>query len=320
LIIDVHAHFTTAPPPEETSSDALAASLEPVIRQMDERGIDVLLFSPRAAGMGHDTEESRSRAWTAFSNDRIALACAIHPSRLAAVGQLPQAPGVPATRLTAELERCAAMGFAGCVINPDISGGGEPFTPSLGDRSWYPLWERLVDLRMPAMIHASASRNPAMQLHGSQYIAQDHAAVVELASSSVFDDFPELRLIVPHGGGGVPFQLGRLRALHVLRGLPPFEGAVRRIHFDTAVYDQAAMNLLVDGMGPGNLVFGSEMFGTAKAVDPMTGRPFDDILPLLRSVPGLEPEALTMILEGNARRLFPRAAAALAAREAEVAA
>lgn len=336
MIVDVHGHFTTAPaafdayrarqlgalnkPAKGTlaiSDAALAESLRPVIGQMDQRGIDVLFFSPRAAGMGHDIgDETVSRHWTEISNDLIARACALHPNRLVPVCQLPQSPGVAADRLIGELERCAALGFVGCLVNPDVSGGLQPFTPSLGDRFWYPLWERLVELEMPAMVHASATRNPALHMNGAHYIAQDHAAVVELSMSQVFDDFPSLAIIVPHGGGGIPFQFNRQRALHVLGGAVPFEEAVKRIYFDTAVYDREALELLVRKLGAANVLFGSEMFGTAKAVDPETGRPFDDILPLLTSIEWLSDEDREMILSGNARRLFPRARATLDATAA----
>lgn len=205
MIVDVHGHFTTAPAALDAyrgrqlgslnkpargqlviSNDELAASLRPVIRQMDHRGIDVLFLSPRAAGMGHDLGDERvSRYWTEINNDLIARACGVHPGRLVPVCQLPQSPGIPVDRLHAELDRCASMGFVGCLLNPDVSGGLLPFTPSLGDRWWYPLWEKLAELEMPAMIHASATRNPALHLNGSHYIAQDHAAVVELCMSSV---------------------------------------------------------------------------------------------------------------------------------------
>ncbi|MEA2622785.1 MAG: 4-oxalmesaconate hydratase [Chloroflexota bacterium] len=334
MIVDVHGHFTTAPAAFEAyrarlladpgaalhgqlgiSEDELAASLEPVIRQMDDRGIDVLFFSPRAAGMGHDQGgEPVSRHWTEVSNDLIARACGLHPGRLIPVCQLPQSPGVAVDRLHAELERCAAMGFVGCLVNPDVSGGLAPLTPSLGDRWWYPLWEKLVELRMPAMVHASATRNPHMHLNGSHYIAQDHAAVVELCMSPVFDDVPGLTIVVPHGGGGIPFQFNRQRALHRLQDRRSFEEAVRLLYFDTAVYDADSLEMLIRKIGPANVLFGSEMFGTAKAVDPETGRTFDDILPLLRAVPGLSDDDRDLILEGNALRLYPRAAAFLAER------
>lgn len=331
MIVDVHGHFTTAPARLDAyrgrqlsmlnqpvrgslavSEEELASSLEPLLVQMGARGIDVVMLSPRAAGMGHDIGDAVvSEHWTRVNNDLIARACGMHPRRLVPVCQLPQSPGLAPAALLSELDRCAAAGFAGCLLNPDVSGGLAPFTPSLGDRWWYPLWERLEELSMPVMVHAGATRNPAMNLHGAHYIAQDQAAAVELCMSTVFDDFPELTVIVPHGGGAIPFQFARQRALHVLAGRRPFEEAVRNLYFDTAVYDADALEMLLRKIGPANVLFGSEMFGTAKAVDPRTGRPFDDNLPLLTSIPGLSEKDLDTVLSGNARKLFPRARAAL---------
>ena len=140
------------------------------------------------------------------------------------------------------------------------------------------------------MVHASATRNPALHMNGAHYIAQDHAAVVELCMSAVFDDFPTLALVIPHGGGGIPFQFNRQRALHMLQGKTPFEEAVRHLYFDTAVYDADSMEMLIRKIGPANVLFGSEMFGTAKARGPQTGRPFDDNIPLINAIDWLSDE------------------------------
>src|SRR5690349_21666408 len=79
------------------------------------------------------------------------------------VRQLPQSPGVPASNCVAELERCVKeLGFIGCNLSPDASGGywkdGIPIT----DRSFYPLYEKMVELDVPAMVHVTASCNPAI--------------------------------------------------------------------------------------------------------------------------------------------------------------
>lgn len=328
MIVDVHGHFTTAPAsldayrgrqlstlnrPNATrlvvSDTAIDDALAPVIEQMDDRGIDLVFFSPRAAGMGHDIGDQQvSRFWTEVNNDLIARACDRQPTRLVPVCSLPQSPGATLDAVVAELRRCADLGFVGCLVNPDISGGVPPFTPGLGDRWWYPLWEVLADLGMPAMIHASATRNPALHLNGSQYIAWDQAAVVELCMSTVFDDIPNLSVIVPHGGGAIPYQFNRQRALHGLQGLPPFELAIRNLYLDTAVYDADSMEMLIRKVGPANVVYGSEMFGTAKALDPETGRPYDDNLAFVTGIPWLSDADREAILVGNARRLYPRAA------------
>lgn len=327
-VADVHAHFTQAPAklfewrglqitsqnkprkrPLKISDDELRESLQSNIRQMDERGIDFLLFSPRASGMGHDFGGSLiSRYWTEVSNNLIGRACALYPDRLLPVCQLPQAPGVAPSEWVEELRRAVDdLGAVGFLINPDVSGGLEPFTPSLGSPWWDPLWQAMTELGVPGMIHASSTRNPAFHVNGSHYIAQDYAAAVELCASDVFDKFPSLKIIIPHGGGGIPFQYNRHRALHLSQGLKPFEEAVSHLYFDTAVYDPASLELLIRVVGADNLLFGSEMFGTAKTVDPETQRTFDDILPMVRAIDWLTPEDTEKILVGNARKLYTRA-------------
>lgn len=342
MVIDIHAHWTTAPaelgafrakqlatlnkpdtvPAPRISDDQLRGSVQDHLEQMAARGIDVLCFSPQASAMGHDQGDLRtSEHWSRVNNDLIRRIADLYPDHFAPVCQLPQSPGEAPATVLGELNRCVEeLGFVGCNINPDASGGLPPWTPPLGSPEWYPVWERLCELDVPAMIHASATRNPALHVNGSHYIAQDYAAVVELCSSSVFADFPQLRLIVPHGGGAIPFQFNRHRSLHLLQGLAPFEEAVSHLWFDTAVYDADSLEMLVRKIGPHRVVFGSEMFGTAKGADPQTGRLFDDNRDHIEALPGLDDETRQLVLSGNARALFPRARDVFDRAEARVAA
>jgi 4-oxalmesaconate hydratase len=146
-----------------------------------------------------------------------------------------------------------------------------------------------------------------MHINGAHYIAWDIAAAVELCNSRVFDDFPKLKLIVPHGGGSIPFQFSRHRALHVLGNQRSFEEMVHHLYFDLAVYDQDAMEMIIRKIGPDRVLFASEMFGTAQAVDPKTGRGFDDTVPMVRNIDWLSAEDREKIFSGNAKRLFSRA-------------
>lgn len=211
------------------------------------------------------------------------------------------------------------MGFVGCNINPDIA-GGRSFTPPLGSEYWYPLWEAMIELDVPGMIHASSTRNPALHVNGSHYVMQDYAAAVELCSSGVLQRYTDLRLIIPHGGGGIPFQFNRHRALHVSQGLEPFEDSVRRLYFDTSVYDEDSVEMLIRKVGPDNVLFGSEMFGTAQDRDPSTGDYFDDNVGFIARAEWLDETDREKILCANAERVFPRLATWRAqARSAEVA-
>jgi 4-oxalmesaconate hydratase len=211
MIIDAHAHYTTAPPELQAyrgrqimtlarparprilvSDEQLERSMRGQFKRMQDTGIDRLLFSPQASAMGHHFgSELISRYWTEACNDLIARIARLWPDKVSPVCQLPQSPGVSPKHWVEELERCVTeQGFVACNINPDVAGGREPFTPSLGDEWWYPLWEKMVALDIPGTIHASASLNPAMHLTSSYYIAQHHSGAVELLSSRVFQTFP----------------------------------------------------------------------------------------------------------------------------------
>jgi len=327
MIIDVHGHYTKASPKLDAyrghqvsqqnkptkralniSDDEIEHSLQGNIRQMKERGINRVMFSPRASGMGHDFGNALvSRYWTEVNNDLIGRVCKLFPESFSPVCQLPQTPGVGPESCLEELERCVhTMGFVGCNINPDVSGGLEPFTPSLDSEWWYPLWEKLVELDIPGTIHASSTHNPAQHVNGSHYVNWDTAAVVELCNSRVFEDFPDLKLIIPHGGGAIPFQWRRHSALHQLAKKPPFEKMVKNLYFDMAIYDQDSMELLIRRMGTDNLLYASEMFGTAQAIDPSTDRCYDDTVPFVNAIDWLSDDDRYKIFEGNARKLYSR--------------
>lgn len=338
VIIDIHGHYTTAPPeldafrgrqmssmnrpnkpPLKLSDEKIVASMQGHIEQMDERGTDVVFFSPRAASMGHDVGSALiSLYWTQTTNDLIKRVTDLFPDRFIPVCSLPQTPGVSPKNCVEELERCVKdLGFVGCNVNPDVSGGIPPFTPPLSSEWWYPLWEKLVELKVPAMIHASSTQLENLHVNGSHYIAQDYAAVVELCMSNVFDDFPDLKLIVPHGGGSIPFQWRRNRSLWILENKRPFEEMVKNLYFDTSVYDDDSIEMLVRKMGVDNVVYGAELFGTAMAIDPKTGKYFDDNIEYVRKIAWLTEADKTKIFEQNAYKLFPRAKARLDAIKAK---
>jgi len=236
MIIDCHCHFTTEPRGHHAFREAQIAQLErggpapaypnidddeirtaiegQQLRLMRERGIDLTLFSPRAAGMGHHVGDGRtSLAWTRPCNDLIARVVTLYPQHFVGVCQLPQSPLTPVEACVAELERCVLdLGFVGCNLNPDPS-GGHWNSPPLTDRSWYPLYEKLVELDVPAMIHVSGSCNACFHTTGAHYLNADTTAFMQLLQGDLFNDFPQLRFIIPHGGGAVPYHWGRYRGL-----------------------------------------------------------------------------------------------------------
>jgi 4-oxalmesaconate hydratase len=333
MIIDCHGHYTTAPaahtswrdaqraafgagqPPPPypgISDDEIRRSIEgSQLRLMAERGVDVTVFSPRASAMGHHVgDEAVSAAWTRTCNDLIARVVTLFPGRFVGVCQLPQSPGVPIANAVAELRRCVEeLGFVGCNLNPDPS-GGHWTSPPLTDHSWYPLYEAMVELGVPAMVHVSAVTNPNFHATGSHYLNADTTAFMQLLQADLFTDFPDLRLIIPHGGGAVPYHWGRFRGLADMFGRR-IDSVMGNVYFDTCVYHQAGIDLLFEVIGIDNLLFGSEMVGAVRGIDPQTGHHFDDTRRYVEAL-GLAPEDRAKVYEVNARRVYPRLDAALA--------
>ncbi len=193
-------------------------------RLQRERGTDLTLFSPRAMAMSHHigTQET-SLEWSRLCNDLIHRVCTLYPRNFAPVCQLPQSPLVPPASCIPELERCVLeLGFVGCNLNPDPSGGHWK-DPPLTDRWWYPLYEKLVELDVPAMVHVSASCNPCFHAVGAHYLNGDTTAFMQFLVSDLFKDFPTLKFIIPHGGGAVPYHWGRYRGLAQDMKRPPLE-------------------------------------------------------------------------------------------------
>ena len=205
-----------------------------------------------------------------------------------------------------ELERCVLeLGFIGCNLNPDPS-GGHFSAPPLTDRYWYPLYEKMVELRVPAMIHVSGSCNTCLHATGSYYMAADTNAFMNLITGDLFADFPELNFVIPHGGGAVPYHWGRYRGLADMLGKPTLDKhLMQNVYFDTCVYHQPGIDLLCEVIDPKNILFASEMIGAVRCIDPETGFYFDDTKRYLENL-DLTADARHDIFEGNARRIYPR--------------
>jgi len=332
MIIDCHGHYTTAPKALEDwrqrqiaalqdkshrpskgklgiSDDELRASLvNAQLKLQRERGTDLTIFSPRASGMSHHIgDATASQHWSEHCNDLIHRVCGLYPENFVGVCQLPQSPGVRPDNCIAELERCVTeFGFIGCNLNPDPSGGYWT-DPPLTDRWWYPLYEKMVELDVPAMVHVSASCNPNFHFTGAHYINADTTAFMQFLTSDLFKDFPSLKFIIPHGGGAVPYHWGRYRGLAQDMKKPPLkELLLDNVYFDTCVYHLPGIELLTKVIPVENILFASEMVGAVRGIDPETGQYFDDTKRYIEAVPWLTAADRDKIFAGNARRVFSR--------------
>ena len=337
MIIDCHGHYTTAPralhewrarqveaigrpghAPSPSSlrisDDELRESVEGnQLRVMRERGHDVTVFSPQASFMAHHIGDFQvSATWAAVCNELCHRLHALYPRQFVPAAMLPQSPGVDPASCIAELEKCVLQyGAVAVNLNPDPS-GGHWTSPPLSDPHWFPLYERMVALDVPAMIHVSTSCNACFHTTGAHYLNADTTAFMQCLDSDLFARFPGLRFVIPHGGGAVPYHWGRFRGLALGLGKPPLEEhLLRNVFFDTCVYHQPGIDLLTRVIPADNILFASEMFGAVRGDDPYTGYPFDDTRRYLDAVAGLSETDRYKIFEGNARRVYPRLDAAL---------
>ena len=340
MIIDCHGHYTTAPKALEAwrnrqiagikdpaqapkvaeltiSDDELRESIESnQLRLMPERGCDLTVFSPRASFMAHHIGDfAVSSTWASICNELCFRVSQLFPDHFIGAAMLPQSPGVDPKTCIPELETCVRdYGFVAINLNPDPS-GGHWTSPPLTDRQWYPIYEKMVEWDIPAMVHVSTSCNPSFHTTGAHYINADTTAVMQFIQGDLFKDFPTLRFVVPHGGGAAPYHWGRYRGLAQELKKPLLtQQLLKNVFFDTCVYHQPGVDLLTKVIPVDNILFASEMIGAVRGIDPETGHYYDDTKRYIEAASALSPEDRHKVYEGNARRVYPRLDQALKAQ------
>ncbi len=309
----------------------LQKSADNNVRLMDEVGTDVQFVSPRPFMMIHRGRFTDAQLWARSNNEQIAKTVKFHPTRFRGVAGLPQCAGKPIETTFDEIDYTInELGFVGLLVNPD-PGEGVEMTPTLADPYWFPLYEKAIEMKVPLHIHSGGCCG--RETYDEHFMSEESLAITSIARSDVFDRYPELNLMISHGGGGIPYQVGRWRSnreMHkgrsesgfAFRGTDDasaakmvgknavrhetFDETLKRFWFDTCLHNQKSLDLLFDVVGPDRCVFGTERPGSGSGKDPATGKPYDDIKPTIEGIGWLTGEQKKGIFENNARKLFPR--------------
>ena len=311
MVIDAHAHVTA---PDSlyvykaqilahrgghgrgsvaaSDDDIIKALNSPVfggsshLEQLKEAGTDMQIISPRPYQM-MTSESPKLVTWfTEETNSIIARQVKLFPETFRGVCGLPLTPGVSPASVLPYLEKCVKQdGFVGLLLNPDPGECGGLETPALSDRYWYPLYEKMVALDIPGHIHSTGCRS-------------------ERLNSSVFTDFPTLKIVVSHGGGAVPYQWARWEAGSLRRPGPRFSDRIRNLYYDTVLYSADSLALLIKTVGADRCLFGTERPGVGTVKDPRTGRWLDETRHLMEAFDWLSDAEKKMIFEDNAKRVF----------------
>ncbi len=340
-VIDIHGHHSTPAQfrayaynlialrtptsslqiPEGAMREAQARHLG----MMDERNIDVQFISPRPVAMMHWEQPLLQEHWCRTTNDVIHQTVRMHPDRFRGVAQLPQV-GIDYAKDTAgcvpEFRRSVReLGFVAATVNPDP--GGDRRAPGMNDPYWYPLYEASCDLRAPLIVHASISRDPRIAIlpHNYQYnfLTEEALATQLLEESDVFDRYPELKVIVCHCGGALSRFVPRAVSSGIAGGgqvgigaqQPAPHAAIERdtsknLFFDTCAYDSDYLATAIKQKGVGQMMFGTEAPGSGTAVlNPATGKPSDDLVPVIDCFDFLSGEDKRKIFRETAKQVFP---------------
>ena len=236
----------------------------------------------------------------------------LFPDHFIGAAMLPQSPGVDPRTCIPELDKCVQR----VRLRRDQSEPrpvGRPLDqPAAVRPHWYPIYEKMVEYDIPAMVHVSTSCNACFHTTGAHYLNADTTAFMQLIQGDLFNDFPTLRFVIPHGGGAVPYHWGRFRGLAQELKKPLLKDhLLNNVFFDTCVYHQPGIDLLTQVIPVDNILFASEMIGAVRGIDPETGHYYDDTKRYIEATRNLDADERHKIYEGNARRVYPRLDAAL---------
>ena len=242
------------------------------IPDMDLQGVDIQVLAIAPPQYFYYLDEPTGSRVTAIQNDRIAEMVASHPDRFVGVANLPLDHPQPAI---AELDRAHRdLGFNGFEINADVNGG------ELDDQRFNPLWEKAVELEMLAILHPHGFTDARRM--GDYYLANvicmplaSTLAVSRMILGGVWERFPELKMLVVHGGGYLPFYFARSDHAYQVRpelrhhiSRPPSD-YLHLLHFDTTVFDPKAVEYLVAEFGADRVLMGSDYPFDMGLTDPL---------------------------------------------------
>ena len=228
---------------------------------MDAAGIDVQVLSNTPQTFLYNQDAGLTSALAALQNDQIAKAVAANPDRLLGIATLPmQAPRLAADELRRAMRK---LGLKGVQIGSNVNGR------NLDDPELEPLWAAANELDAFIMVHptqvAGAERLKAYYLVNLIGNPLDTTiAAAALVFGGVIERYPNIRFLMVHGGGFVPYQIGRFKHGWHVRPEPqaklkvPPDASLQRLLFDTLLHGQPALEYLVASCGPSRVLLGSD--------------------------------------------------------------
>jgi predicted TIM-barrel fold metal-dependent hydrolase len=278
------------------------ASVKRHLAEMDERQIDAQLIGPRPFLMLGWMQEHLLGSWTRFVNNMIAKQVSLAPDRFVGACQLPQnAHAGDLSGSVAELDRCIhELGFKGVYLSPDPTGDRK--SPGLDTHYWDPVYAKCQEYGVPIVIHGTNCLDPRLapipQNYQIGFVWEQYLASQLYAHGDVFERFPELKVVICHCGGA----LDRFIATdpHMSQ-----KDVSKNLFFDTNALDLHFLEAAIKQRTPRRMCFGTEAPGSGRAIRPETGRPGDDLVPVIAAFDFLSEEDKLVIFNSNPAHVCP---------------
>jgi aminocarboxymuconate-semialdehyde decarboxylase len=232
-----------------------------ILQGLDARKLDAAAIGPPPEMFLYWADRAAGARIARTVNDGMAALVRAHPDRLFGLATLPLQDGDEAAR---ELERAAReLGLRGAEICTHVNGG------DLDDPRLEPVWAAAERLRMPFFLHPQNSGDLSRlgDLHLWNLVGfpmETALAVARLILAGVLERHPGLKLILAHGGGYFPYQLGRLDHGYAVR--PELKDRLPRrpseylesIYCDSLIHHEGSLRFLLDRVGDERVVLGSD--------------------------------------------------------------
>ncbi|HYF42340.1 MAG TPA: amidohydrolase family protein, partial [Ramlibacter sp.] len=231
------------------------------IQHMDQAGIDVSVVSLTCPNVYWGGEEVSVRA-AVEANDNVADAQSRYPDRIRWFASLPwEYP----QRAIEELERSCAKGAAGVMVLANVAGR------SLTDPMFAPIWAAIDRRALPVLVHPTDP--PGVDLMDMTkfdlswsvgFMFDTTLAITRMVFEGFFDQYSRLKIIASHGGGTLPYLVGRfekgdeveLASRRQMKRKPT--DYLRHIYYDSITYDVRSLKYLIEIVGADHVMFGTD--------------------------------------------------------------
>lgn len=233
-----------------------------ILEEQDKAGVDRLVLTPWSSLFRYGAEDlAVSLETNRIQNDAMSKIMADHAPRLTALGTVPMQDSEAAV---SELKRAVNdLGLLGVEIGTNVNG------VYLGDDRFRPFWAAAAELDIVVAIHPVPGIGGKTK--GEYYLWNAFANPAETALtashmilSGLLEEFPTLKVCLYHGGGHLPYQIGRLDRAWEMRPearqriTEPPSAYLRKFYFDTVTHSAPALEYLINLVGVQQVMVGSD--------------------------------------------------------------